>query len=1370
MIRSFFATILLCLLLLCSVAGGYSQEINKVDYLGLEHGLSNNAVTCIYQDKSGFMWFGTYDGLNRYDGYTFKSYRKNLVDSLSLINNHIVTIYEDSEENLWVGTWQGLNIFERLTEKFRPVYWIDRKGKMQTIINEVSSIETGNKGQLLFAANEPGLLELEKGAVAAKLIPLQTAASPSYSYIARLIKRTPDGRIWVFVNEVGLCLYNETNKQLLLKMPSVAFANTGIVHINNNLWIATRSGLLMYNISSGESRVYTEENSGLSHSNIAGLMAAADGKLWIGTDGGGLCIMNMSSFEIRPVSSNLSAKSITSPTIYSIWQDRETRVWLGTLRGGVNIVDPQKNQFRGVARDPRNANSLINNFVLSLCEENASTVWIGTDGGGLSIWNRDQNQFQNFRHEPGNPGSISSNFITNIIKDHIGNIWISTFDGGISRYLPGSKSFKRYGFKEPKTGRVYKHAWTLCEDKDHELWVGMINGGGIFRYNAAKDEFEMFDNSFPSVICLTEDKNGQLWVGTFDGLVQFDKYAHQHKIVNLGSPVRSIHVDAKNRLWVGTEGKGLLQMNEKLQVIKSYTRANGLANDAVLRLLEDGTHRLWLGTYYGISRFDPATGAVQNFYESDGLQSNQLNYNSAIQTSRGEMIFGGINGFNVFYPDSIEPRSTMPPLQLTRLTVSNQPVHLNQEYISRHDKWKIDAIKLPYSNASISMEFAALEYSAPDKISYAYYLEGWDKGWNDAGHTRIANYTRLSEGHYKLWVKNTNAAGKWSEPTLVFEATVLPPWYRSWWAYALYLIAIVYAARLYLRYKRNQTQLEYEVKVAHVEAEKEKELNEKKLNFFTSVSHEFRTPLTLIINPVKDLLYGNNGNGNVDVTDLNIVYRNARRLLSLVDQLLLFRKADTQLDKLRVSQVVLSDLCYEVYLCFTKQASSKNLQYEFSADAAATKLYLDSEKIEIAMFNLVSNAIKYTPENGKVEVKVQCTEQGCEVLVQDNGPGISASRRGHLFEKFYQAKEIQGQTGFGIGLYVAKTFVEQHKGTLEYLPGEPAGSCFKLLLLPGREHFDANTVFEDSSSKSPILQELVVEAELPQAPEKKETRSSAATAMSELVTDERVMLVLDDHEQIRQYVTQIFKNRFKIYEAASAEEGLPLAKKYVPDIIISDVVMKEMSGIEFCSIIKNDPNLGHIPVILLTASSAADLKLKGLELGADDYITKPFEKDILVARVNNLLQARNTLQNYFFNEITLKENHIKISAEDKAFLERCVEIVQENIERDEFNIKTLASELGMSHSTLYKKIKSISGQTATSFIRFIRLRKAAELMIHSDSNVNEIAFQVGIGDPRYFRDQFNQLFGMNPSEYIKKYRKPFQKKFNLNEKAARNEE
>jgi len=623
-------------------------------------------------------------------------------------------------------------------------------------------------------------------------------------------------------------------------------------------------------------------------------------------------------------------------------------------------------------------------------------------------------------------------------------------------------------------------------------------------------------------------------------------------------------------------------------------------------------------------------------------------------------------------------------------------------------------------------------------------------------------YTRLDPGSYTLRVNCTTPDGKWLQKELTLRIVVLPPWYRTAWAYMLYVLVLTGIIYWFLRNRFRETRLKYEVKLANANAEfqrnlqeKEKELNERRIDFFTGVSHEFRTPLSLIINPVKDLLLNSEGQ---DRKDLDIVYRNSKRLLSLVDQLLLFRKADAVANSLQIAPLNIVVVCREVYLCFVQQAKLNDICFELEVPEDSVIIYADREKIEIILFNLISNAIKYTPKGQTVIVRLSESANNIIIEVVDSGPGIPANAGASIFEKFYRSGKQGQQSGFGIGLYLAKQFTDQHYGRLTFKSSGDYGTVFSLELLKGTQHFGSIEITDMPGSTSALLAELAGDKKDDQEPA---TADKAGYQGQEIFTDKKTILVIDDDDHIRKYIRSVLESIYIIYEAENAEAGLAIARKKQPDMIVCDVMMPGMNGIELCAIIKQDQQLSYIPMILLTASAGLENKIKGLESGADDYIQKPFEKDVLIARIANLLQTRSNLQDYFFNTVTLKSPDIAISDEYKLFLEKCISIVERHITDENFSIKVLAAEIGMSHSNLYRKVKSLSGHTVNGFIRYIRLRKAAQLLIESDMNVNEVALETGFNSIKYFRTQFFNLFGVNPSDFLKQKRPIFKKRFNI---------
>ena len=1373
-----------------------------ISYLTIENGLSNNSVRCIYQDHNGFMWFGTYDGLNRYDGYEFKVFRNRLNDTNSLPHNYIYCINEDLNNNLWIGTGQGVGIYNNLTSKFLPAFYFPHLTKVkQKITYNVNAIKTDAKGNIFIGTNGGGLLFQKGGTnVAVQLAYSKAGGRESTGYNVQAILIDRKQRVWLFIRDVGLCLYNYADSKIQLVNGSLKSANSLVADGDEDFWMGTYSGLHKYSILSNSLvKSYYEGPGQLSSDNVASLSFDKQKNLWIGTEGGGVNILDTRTGRIDYILPGENKSSLTSKAVVAIYNDNEDRKWIGTLKGGINKIDPLKNQFQTVAHDRLNSNSLIYNFVSAFYEGRDKNIWIGTDGGGMSVWDRKQNTFRNFKHSS-NGNSLSSNSITCIKEDYLNHIWIATFGGGINRFIEGSNVFEHYKCINEVTGEENGNVWLLYEDRENNLWATTFANGRLYRFNRRLNRFDAFDQNLIDLISIIEDQNGALWAGNSHQLIKIDKQNKKHKIFEIGKPVRAIYEDKRGNFWIGSEGGGLILFNRQQgKIAARYSDVDGLSNNAVLNILDDNKGNLWLSTFNGLSRFNPANKTFKNFHYDDGLQSNQFLYNGAFRLQSGEFMFGGIQGFNIFNPDSIISRKYTPAVILTGLRINNVLVSGDSKYVTRIEDDKIEALEIPFNEAVLSFDFAALEYSAPGKISYRYYLEGWDKGWNYSTALRTANYTNVREGHYVLRVKSTNAEGVWNPKEITVKIIVLPPWYRSWWAYLFYAIIAGASIYLYLQYRAKQAKLEYQIEIARLNADKEraelerersdrekaqaeyektqaeyekekaeretervinereKEINEKKLSFFTDVSHEFRTPLTLIINPLKDLL--GKTESNEENKELNIVYRNARRLLSLVDQLLLFRKADTGADRLKISKLDFIGLCEEVFLSFVQHAKSKKIKYEFDSPKDVIEVYADKEKIEIALFNLISNALKYTQEDGKVCFRIDERNDYVEVSVIDNGPGIPKDVGDKLFDKFYRvhSKSSSSKIGFGIGLYLVKHFVEAHQGEVRYESEPGEGMAFYLTLKKGADHFDNHLIQENFAEKSNILQELLEE------PVQKEDKSQ----LEVLVTDKQSLLIVDDDPQLRQYIAQIFNDKFVIYEAESGEEGLKLAEQNIPDIIISDVTMGEMNGIELIKSIKATASLSHIPVILLTGTSSKETQLKGAECGADDYITKPFEKEFLLARVENILKSRSVLHNYFYNEITLQKNTLKVSVEYKEFLDRCIHIVEQHLDDSQFSIQTLASEIGMSHSALYKRVKSISGQSVREFIRFIRLRKAAELLITTDHNVNEVAFEVGINDIKYFRSSFNKLFGMNPSEYIKKFRKPFRKNFTLSDKAIK---
>jgi ligand-binding sensor domain-containing protein/CheY-like chemotaxis protein/AraC-like DNA-binding protein len=1327
-----------------------------VKYLGIEQGLSNNAVTSILQDNYGFMWIGTYNGLNRYDSSNFLTFNNILGDNSSLINNHINHLAQDSSGRIWIGTQKGIVYFSYSNAKFKTVFYQSaRTGNKAPVTSNIHGFASAKSGETYIATEALGLLICAPGSALAKQVNFN---HKNGAYHVQALLLDENQKLWLFIRDTGLCYYQKSSNQIIVANKQLKTASSLEGDRKGNLWIGTERGLYTYAIAADKLAMPGLTGEQLTNNNILNLHLSKQ-NLWIATDGGGINILNLATGKLSYILPGESEGFLKSGAISDIYEDRDGRKWISTLRGGVNIIDNKLQNFELIRHDPLNKNSLINNFVLSFCEDENRNLWIGTDGGGLSFWDNKNRAYRNFVALPGDAGSLSSNFVVSILKDYKNQIWVATFSGGIDLYNKQTRKFKHYRCFNTAKGVEENNLWRLYEDSSHRLWAGTTRGGALYLYNRIKDQFELFDKNLINIHTLYEDRQGILWGGDYTRLIRIDIVHKKHQYIAVNNAIRSMLEDRNHNLWIGTEGGGLLLYNRNRKTFKTYTEADGLPGNSVLNLLEDNQGRIWMSTYNGLSVYDPAKNSFRNYAATDGLQSNQFSYNAALKLASGELLFGGIKGFNRFRPDQIIPPQQQIKMRITGLKINNVSIADRPDYLAEGSLVDIRKITVPYNQATLAIDYVALEYSFPEKVKYAYTLEGWDRGWNFVGTAKTAYYTRLNPGTYRLKIKASNNSGIWQSPVMI-TITVLSPWYLTWWAILLDAAVVLIVLSLIRLNRIRQIRLKYEIQIANSNTEKEKELNEKKLSFFTNISHEFRTPLTLIINPIKDLLNAEDQNGK---SELGTIYRNARRLLGLIDQLLLFRRTETENERLSIIKNDFLALCNDVFACFLQQAKAKHINYTLEMEPGMAEIWGDREKIEIALFNLISNAFNATPDEGKIAVKVTENEGSVFFNIADNGAGVGVDLGEKIFDKLYQSTSNGSlNNGFGIGLYLAKTFTEQHGGKISYTVTEGGGLTFTLELLKGKDHFKEEQHAVLQLSAQQVGAGNFISGRLAEEVPDSITAEDHVPHLELMISNQQTILIIDPNSEIRSYIRNVFKASYAVIEASDGEEGMVLVRKSLPDIIISDVMMKGITGIELCRLIKLDTSLSHIPVILLTGDYTPELKLKGIEVGAVDFISKPFEKDLLIARVNGILKIKSELQHYFYSEITLKTDTRTISELHKDFLYQCIAVIEGHLLDPEFDVSRISSEMGMSYSSLLKKIKAITGQSVNGFIRFVRLRKSAELMIHTNCNVNEAAMQVGINDIKYFRAQFFKLFGSNPSDFIKKHRKAFQKSYHLN--------
>jgi signal transduction histidine kinase/ligand-binding sensor domain-containing protein/DNA-binding response OmpR family regulator len=1279
-------------------------------------GLPARNATTVIKSRSGFVWIGTENGLCKFDGYTFKAFTNRKGDSTSISNNYVNALAEDAKGRIWVGTMDGLNVFDPNTEKFTRFYHKE---------HDAGSI-SNNKIWSLLADHH--------------------------------------GRVWIGTDN-GFNQFIETAHAFRNYLPDARnpFSMKGksvnaIIEDGNNLWLANwGEGLNKYDISSN--RFYNYKQPFLpSEKNPNDLWAAAksdDGKIWVGCYWKGLyqLVGDSESFWWFNTSPKTWEKvGVDNDPHGHAYVDEIGLVWISG-KNGLSKIDHRQNKFENYPFGEK-----FRSIGSMLIKDSA--IWLGTDKGVVKFDFKNKS-VKNFRHSA-DPGSLGNDQVRKVYSDPSGKLWVLT-EYGFDEFDSATGKFKHH-YHHSNLGRLFNEdvfrdileiapgVYGLATDAGFKIFDSKT-GTFTHYYNNDNDKSGLSNNHLSGLL---KDRDNKIWIGTVGGgLNRFDPKTRKFKVYLSGdkekggisdNAINSLFLDSKGNLWVCTP-QGLDRYDRSKDSFIAYSQEDGLSGNVFNFATEDNLGNIWVTTEKGVSCFNPQTGKIDNFDEADGVFGN-----SAISRDKaGNIYLAGETGFGFLNPSKLVRNLTIPPVYFTDFQVFNKSVLPSVKGPLKENLDIAKEITLKYNQSVFSIGFVALNYTLPGKNQYAYMLEGFDKKWNYVGTQRKATYTNLDPGTYTFRVKASNNDGIWNNTGKSITIVITPPWYKTWLAYCLYVLAGISLIAAYIKYREHEASMKYEIQLANLRGEQEKELHERKLSFFTNVSHEFRTPLTLIINPLKEALYKE---GEVDASGLSIVYRNAKRLLSLVDQLLLFRKAEAGAEKLKVERLNIIDLCKEVFLCFSHQAKLKDIHFNFASNVDHIELFVDREKIEIVLFNLISNAMKFTPQGGEISLNI--TEEHSDVVIEvkDTGCGIDEKAGDKLYNRFYQESNSgkQAKGGFGIGLFLVKSFVEYHRGTIDYQSNPGTGTTFSVRLLKGQSHFAGEEMAEKQAIDSTLLKELIEDETMANTFAEE---ANELLAESDLNAELQSILIIDDNKDFREYLKQLFKIDYRVYDAADGPTGLKMIKQVLPEIIVSDVMMEGMTGIELCAAVREDVEISHIPFILLTSTSSSEIKLKGLEGGADDYISKPFDKDILRARVAGLLKSKNNLQKYFHNEITLNRNPHKISIEYKSFLENCITVVESNLTDPNFNLQVLASGLNISHSGLYKKIKFISGQSASNFIRSIRLRKAANLFIHTDYNILETAYMVGINDIKYFREQFKKLFGMNPSQYIKKYRKTF---------------
>jgi signal transduction histidine kinase/DNA-binding response OmpR family regulator/streptogramin lyase len=994
---------------------------------------------------------------------------------------------------------------------------------------------------------------------------------------------------------------------------------------------------------------------------------------------------------------------------------------VGTDGGGLNRLDRETNHFTHYIHNPEDPSSLSNNVVYSICKDNTGNLWIGTGGGGLNKFDFETNRFIHYKHDPDNPASINDNHVSLVYEDKMGAIWIGTSKSDLIKFDLDKETFVRYSHNPGDSSGLSKgKIFSILEDKSGVLWIGLF-GGGLCRFDRDKEQCKHYLNS-PG-----------------------DTKSLSNNIVS------SIYEDKSGILWVGSEG-GLNKFDRENEEFFCYREADGLPGDMINGILEDGDGNLWLSTNNGISKFNPVDVTFENYDVIDGLQGKEFNQWSYYKTLSGEMLFGGNNGFNMFHPDSIDniKNPHIPQIIMTEFQLLHKPVSVGfnklfDRTILKKSITETEEIELLYDENVISFEFAALDYHVPKKNKYAYFMEGFDKDWTytDADR-RFVNYTNLNPGEYTFRVKGSNNDGVWNEEGTFLKIIIAHPWWATWWAYILYGVFAVLLFSTSTRFYLNRQRLRHQLELEHEHAEKLLEVDQMKSRFFANISHEFRTPLTLILGPSESII---KETPKEEIKKkAGTIKKNASRLLSLINQLMDLSKLEAGRLKLEASSGNIVKFVKGVAMLFESLAERKDIILKVKSTNNEIEAYFDKEKMEKILTNLFSNAFKFTPVGGKITVVISENEMNSVIIkIKDTGIGISEKEIPRLFDRFYQVDSSQTrvQQGTGIGLSLTKELVELHNGTISVESREEEWTEVTVTLPLGKEHLLPEEIVEagDSTLESKILVE----------DEDTITSSSFEKSLPEdFDKDKTIILVVEDNTDVREYIKESLGEDYQVEEAANGEQGLRKAENIIPDLIISDIMMPKMDGNELSRILKNDEKTSHIPIILLTAKTEQDSKIEGLATGADDYLVKPFDTEELQIRIKNIIENRRKLQKKFREGefVSARGKEKKLSRIDERFMNKIMEVIQQHISEEDFSIEVFGNEVGMSRSQLHRKLKALSGKSASRYIRSVRLARAKKMIDDQNGNISEIAYSVGFSSPAYFTKCFKDEYGYPPSDLV----------------------
>ena len=1326
-----FSTILFSLISLHFIFGASFQFVKYQ----VENGLSHNTVWCSLQDQSDFMWFGTSDGLNCFDGKSFRTYRYDPQNKNSLGNNFVLSLFEDETKRLWIGTQKGLYSFDKATEKFTAFAYETEDGVyISSPVNRILKTRNGNlwiatQGQGIFIFNEKNNTLRQNSA---------------YTHFVATLTQSAEAHVYASSRHEGLICFNQDGKHLK------SFANAGsqLAHTQSEInslcyhqgavWFNTGTyGFCKLDIKTGKVSTYELRN--IAASNIKSIFPYSNNKLWIGGDNG-LYEFDIQAEKLKRLDNPNDSRSLSDPSVCHISADREKGMWICTYLGGINYLADNRKPFEHYYPENRSG-ALSAKAISQFCEDGKGNLWIGSEDGGLHYMNTQTNEFANYKAS-GSANSLSYHNIHSLMLDG-DKLWIGTSSRGIDILDTKTGRFKNYQHRRDDNQTVCDNSInSIYKPRENTIYIG--TSWGLSIYNKEKDNFSILGElgNMVHVFDMYEDHLGDFWVATYNAGV-FRRKAGDSKWENFlynpedpgsicSNSIISIFEDNKHQMWFGSEGAGMCRYDRKSNKFVAFEAVNKIIKNPVIFSIEqDKKANLWISSNAGLICIDPEAKERPMLYnKSDGLQSNQFNFRSSIKTSNGKMYFGGINGFNAFYPERINPNSFIPAIRFVSLRLLNKKANQSDANSTQNTAlFEKNEIKLKHNQNSFTVSFAALSYQAPEKNNYAYKLEGVDNNWIYTEKSdNSVTFNNLPSGKYVLHVKGSNNDGLWNEEATKLEIHILPPFWETKFAYLIYFLIITAIA--YWSYRRwlKRLQLKNEELLRSHREKQEKENYLSKINFFTNISHEVRTPLTLIKLPLERILSSGDGNETTR-NHLKTINKNTEYLLNLINQLLDFRKTEQTEFTLHKELQNVNLLLSEIHDRYLQTAALKGLNVHIQMPEKETHACIDKEAFNKIVSNLLGNAMKYAKKD--ITMVLKPSDEKFEVAISDDGPGIDESEKHKIFDVFYQSNH--SEPGTGIGLTLARSLTEKHGGKLVLSKNEKGGATFTVSL---PQDTDCALIPENA----PVI--ITTENSSPEIQREMPTIEASDKKPH--------LLLVEDNTELLELTSSYLQQFYVVTEALNGKEAMAKLGERNFDIVVSDIMMPEMDGYQLCEAIKSETQYSHIPVILLTAKTNVEAKITGLEHGSDAYIEKPFALEHLYSQIENLINTREKLRELFAGSPLLAAVEIAVSKKDKTYIDKLNEEIEKHMLDVNFSIDTLAEVMNMSRSNFYRKIKSISGMSPNDYLKTIRLKKAAELLLSQEYRINEVYEQAGFSSSSYFAKCFKEQFGMLPREFVQK--------------------